>query len=99
MGVFPGPLADKSEYDKQNQTVSLAQGNLWLGTRLKKNPKTKTKNNTSTQILEAGKSHWHKGGEENHLSCTLLQIDGTCFTRNYIRCSYAKRGVNQVNKS
>lgn len=43
MGVFPGPLAGKSEYDKQNQTVSLAQGNLWLGTRLKKTQKLKPK--------------------------------------------------------
>lgn len=48
MGVFPGPLADKSEYDKQNQTVSLAQGNLWLGTRLKKK-KTNLKPKTTPQ--------------------------------------------------
>lgn len=70
--------------DKQNQPVSLAQGNLWLGTREKK-----------TQNLGARKSHGCEGGEENHLSSTVLQINGTRFTdftRNYIRCSYAERG-------
>lgn len=43
-----------------------------------------------------------KGGEENQLSCTFLQIDGarfTSFTRNYTRCSYAENMQNYTRCS
>lgn len=53
------------------------------------------------QNLEPRKSHRCEGGEENHLSSTVLQINGTHFTdfiKNYIRCSYAKREVNKSYK-
>lgn len=85
--------------DKQKQPVSLAQGNLWRGTREGK--KTPTKHQTKPQNLGARKSHWCEEGEDDYLSSTVLQINETRFTdfiRNYIRYSHAKRGVNKVSK-